>query len=95
MSLSDLERWYATRCNGDWEHQYGISIETLDNPGWRVKIDLRETPKAASRLGVQKSERSENDWMQYWTEHERFQIACGPLNLSEAIDIFLDWFKAT
>jgi hypothetical protein len=28
-----LEAWYASRCDGEWEHGYGISIETLDNPG--------------------------------------------------------------
>ena len=25
-----------------WEHQYGVKKGTLDNPGWRVKIDLNE-----------------------------------------------------
>ncbi|UCH44768.1 MAG: hypothetical protein JSV11_10785 [Nitrospiraceae bacterium] len=39
-----LNRWYINQCNGDWEHQYGIVIETLDNPGWRVKIDLTGIP---------------------------------------------------
>jgi hypothetical protein len=28
-----LQGWYATQCDGDWEHEYGVSIETLDNPG--------------------------------------------------------------
>jgi Immunity protein 53 len=35
-----LEKWYRARCNGDWEHQWGVEIGTLDNPGWRVHIDL-------------------------------------------------------
>lgn len=38
-----LEAWYQQNCDGYWEHSYGIEIETLDNPGWHVKIDLRET----------------------------------------------------
>ena len=41
--LEWLEQWYEKTCDGDWEHIYGISIDTLDNPGWRVRIDLRET----------------------------------------------------
>src|SRR3954469_18783567 len=41
--LDQLQRWYAQHCNGEWEHSYGISIQTLDNPGWRVKIDLHQT----------------------------------------------------
>jgi hypothetical protein len=38
--LSLLQNWYSTQCDGDWEHQYGVSLDTLDNPGWRLKIDL-------------------------------------------------------
>ncbi|MGT2440121.1 Imm53 family immunity protein [Bradyrhizobium betae] len=41
--LERLERWYAAQCNGDWEHTYGITIETLDNPGWSFKVELRDT----------------------------------------------------
>ena len=29
-----LQKWYKSQCNGDWEHSFGIKIETLDNPGW-------------------------------------------------------------
>ena len=46
MSLTVFEKlsaWYEAQCNGDWEHHYGIQIETLDNPGWRVTIDLLGT----------------------------------------------------
>jgi hypothetical protein len=42
-SLTWLQAWYASQCNGDWEHEYGVSIETLDNPGWLLKLDLQET----------------------------------------------------
>jgi hypothetical protein len=94
MTLSGLEQWYAARCNGDWQHQYGVSIETLDNAGWRIKIDLRDTPKQNVPLDLQKLERTDINWIQCWTERDQFHIACGPLNLSEAIDIFLQWYQA-
>lgn len=29
MSLSTLERWYATQCNDEWEHAHGVRIGTL------------------------------------------------------------------
>ncbi len=38
-----LSAWYEAQCNGDWEHNYGIKIETVDNPGWLVTIDLLGT----------------------------------------------------
>lgn len=34
---------YLSQCNGDWEHQCGLKIRTLDNPGWSIEIDLAET----------------------------------------------------
>ena len=49
MELSNIEwlqQWYQKNCDGEWEHLYGIEIETLDNPGWHVKIDLEETSSA-------------------------------------------------
>ena len=27
-----LQSWYQSQCDGDWEHEFGIRIETLDNP---------------------------------------------------------------
>ena len=38
-----LQDWYLAQCNGDWEHEFGIKIDTLDNPGWSVVIDLLGT----------------------------------------------------
>jgi hypothetical protein len=42
--LKALQEWYAAMSDGDWEHELGISIETIDNPGWVVSIDLEGTP---------------------------------------------------
>ena len=52
MSVSSLEEWYARQCNGDWEHHYGVRVETIDNPGWRVRIDLAETRKDGCAAGL-------------------------------------------
>ncbi|WP_346876402.1 MULTISPECIES: immunity 53 family protein [unclassified Clostridium] len=38
-----LNEWYKDNCDGDWEHYYGVEICTLDNPGWKVDIDLVDT----------------------------------------------------
>ncbi len=38
-----LLKWYCKHCNGDWEHGTGIHIDTLDNPGWSIKINLEDT----------------------------------------------------
>lgn len=41
--LTRLQAWYTNQCNGDWEHSYGIHIESCDNPGWWVKVNLLGT----------------------------------------------------
>jgi Immunity protein 53 len=38
-----LQKWYQSQCNGDWEHSYGITIQTLDNPGWSLFVNLDGT----------------------------------------------------
>jgi len=42
-TLSELQKWYEAECDGNWEHHYGVKIDTLDNPGWLVTIDLTDT----------------------------------------------------
>jgi hypothetical protein len=48
----------------------------------------------SSSLERVRIDRAENDWIQYWVEKQEFQIACGPMNLSEAIEIFVHWFES-
>lgn len=43
-TLRRLQDWYRTQCDGEWEHRHGITIESCDNPGWWVKIQLKGTP---------------------------------------------------
>lgn len=43
MLLNWLMNWYNTQCDGNWEHDYGILIETTDNPGWSIEINLQNT----------------------------------------------------
>lgn len=45
-TLHRLQRWYAAQCNGEWEHRFGVQIQSLDNPGWLVKVDLVGTSMA-------------------------------------------------
>ncbi len=94
MSFSALERWYASQCNGEWERSYGVWIDSLDNPGWQVRISLRETLRENAILDKVKLDRSNKNWIHYWIDEHVFHIACGPANLSEALGIFVQWFEA-
>lgn len=77
------------------EHSWGVQISTLDNPGWCVIIDLRDTRKQGASLERTRIERSEHDWIDYRAVENRFEIHCGPKNLSEAVGLFVEWFDST
>lgn len=36
--VTRLAQWYASQCNGEWEHSNGLTIVTTDNPGWVVEF---------------------------------------------------------
>ena len=90
--LSELQRWYAAQCDGDWEHQQGVEIGTLDNPGWRVEIDLAGTSlEGITFREVKENYEHETEWLRCWIEENKFQAAGGPQQLARMIRIFLDW----
>jgi Immunity protein 53 len=89
-----LQAWYATQCDGEWEHGYGIKIDTLDNPGWSVTIDLTGTRSADRPYERQAIHRSEHDWVETFVEGRQYRAACGPLNLGEALYMFRRWVEA-
>jgi hypothetical protein len=87
-ALSYLQNWYVAQCDESWEHHHGVTIDTLDNPGWRVAIDLTDTPRAGASLAREIVQRDDDDWIHVWADGETFNAACGPLNLAEALDRF-------
>jgi hypothetical protein len=89
-----LQAWYASQCNGEWEHEYGLEINTLDNPGWSVTIDLAGTSLANRPYEGQSIHRSEHEWVMTSVEGQQFRAACGPLNLGEALYMFRRWAEA-
>jgi hypothetical protein len=90
-SFARLQDWYVSQCDGDWENSYGVSISTLDNPGWTVTIDLIETSLASCEFKTLSIERTEADWWFMKKDGLEFKIACGPRNLEEALGLFCDW----
>ena len=97
-SLQELQSWYSAECNGDWEHSFGVSIETLDNPGWLIKIDLEETSLLGKKFeecsyGLE-TEDDHPEWVHCKVDEAQFIGSGGPLKLEEIIDIFLAWARA-
>jgi Immunity protein 53 len=78
--IDRLSEWYRAQCNDVWEHSYGVSIGTLDNPGWLVKIDIVGTNLEGRTFIAE--ERG---------DPEQFVAAGGAGNLTELLDVFLTW----
>ncbi len=89
--LRRLTAWYAAQCDGDWEHGLGVDIGTLDNPGWRVRVNLEGTALEGRERERSEVHRTEDDWVVTWLEGGSFHAACGPFNLEEALTAFLEW----
>ncbi|WP_414553985.1 immunity 53 family protein [Stenotrophomonas forensis] len=90
-AITLLQRWYTKHCDEDWEHSYGIKIETLDNPGWILTIDLIDTELSEYSLPRTRVDRSDADWIQSEISDRRY-IACGGvLNLEEMVLQFLNF----
>ena len=96
-TLKRLEAWYAAQCDGDWEHSFGVQVDTLDNPGWTVDIDLEGTALADAPFeevayGVgDDAAPSEDDWMVCKVQEKRFVGVGGPHKLDEIFETFLNW----
>ena len=88
-----LQDWYLAQCNGDWEHEFGIKIDTLDNPGWSVVIDLLGTKYENKKFNELNYERNSNDWIQCSVINDQFKAAGGPRNLKEIVTIFIEWIN--
>jgi hypothetical protein len=92
--LKWLAEWLSSRANGDWEHCYGMRIHTLDNPGWRVSIDLDETPYSGKAFSPIKIDNGDSDWLFCKVENDKFDAACSPFRLPDAIEAFKNWIES-
>jgi hypothetical protein len=98
-AIESLQNWYLAQCDGNWEHRYGVTVGTLDNPGWSLEIDLVGTKLQSVKFdavsyGVgANSEPVGVDWLVCKVEKNKFLGHGGPKKLEEVINVFLSWAK--
>ena len=100
-SVEWLEGWYRAQCNNEWEHHHGIAIETLDNPGWHVRVDLTGTAmqdvpmEVVGRLEDINHEGlgGKQDWLCCSVEENSFVGAGGSGSLFAICDVFRGWVE--
>ncbi len=86
--LAFLEAWYAAQCNGDWEHELGVTLETLDNPGWSLRVALVGTALEGRATARKEMESTETGWLHFWSDGTAFHAAEGDRSLRSMLAAF-------
>ncbi len=98
--LTSLEEWYRSLCDGDWEHGLGITIASLDNPGWSVTINLADTEleevpfSEVSHNEVGQNYEDEQNWWICQKVGTDFRGSGGPKQLGMILHIFAEWVRS-
>ena len=86
-----LNEWYQSNCDGDWEHNFGVNIETLDNPGWSIKINIDDTELEDKPFEEIVMDNGDGDWLFCKIKDRQFHGAGDPSKLKKIIEIFVEW----
>ncbi|WP_315814785.1 immunity 53 family protein [Paraflavitalea speifideaquila] len=73
--LTWLQEWYESHCDSEREHEYGITINTIDNPGWYITIDLAFTKLESIELEGGTVENGEDDWYFYKINNKQYKAS--------------------
>jgi hypothetical protein len=88
-----VARTVRSLCDGEWEHGKGIRIETLDNPGWALALELDGTDLEEGTFETISIRRTEDDWVDCRIEGSEFRGFCGPNNLQEVLEVLQRWVE--
>jgi hypothetical protein len=90
-----LQQWFRKQCDGDWdgdwEHSLGIKIETLDNPGWSVRIDVAGTRLEGKPFNRVDERPSEANWIICWLDGTTWSGVGDSSKLNVILLKFLEW----
>lgn len=94
VDFRDIIEWYRSRCDDSWEHQYGVRLETLDNPGWLLRVDLIHTDLQGSTMTEVREGIAPQDhpvsprWIHCSVSDNQFRGACDPTQVARLFEIF-------
>jgi Immunity protein 53 len=89
--LGALQAWFAAHCDGNWEQEYGVTIETVEEPGWELRVDLVGTSLEGTVLARKGVARADEDWCEVWCDGYTFHAVGGPHNLDELVGSFVSF----
>lgn len=90
--ISVLQDWYESICgNGICT---GIQIETVDNCGWHVSIDLFDTVYENMNFNSVDIKKNDRCWFKCSKENGMFTAYGGVQNLDDILNVFYSWVNA-
>lgn len=89
-----LQAWYQAQCDGRWEQSRGITIESLNNPGWLVSIDLIGTQLQNRDMPIVAMEVSRRDWLICEVSGGHFFGQGDAAKLLPILQIFQTWAES-
>lgn len=94
-----LQEWFEGSCDGTWEHNHGVTIESLDNPGWQVEIDIvgteleqRAYPEVAMGIDATGHPIS-SPWLHCQIRDGKWCGAGDTSQLLPIVSLFLEWAR--
>ena len=99
-TLARLQAWYTHQCNGVWEHSSGVLIESCDNPGWWVKVNLLGTSLHGRAFGeIAEGVNAQHfalgpEWLSCRVEGDTWHGAGDETKLERILETFLAWAEA-
>ena len=94
--LAKLVHWYDKNCDGDWEHQNGFELMTLDNPGFLFRFMLfsavHSIDSSIEENRYPKQAEEGDEKIAFWWEPEKseLRVFAEVEYLDKAIDIVLE-----
>jgi hypothetical protein len=89
--LRALQAWFAAHCDGNWEQEYGVTIQTVEEPGWELRVDLVGTSLEGVALARQPTGQGSEDWCEMWCDGYTFYAVGGPHDLHELLGAFVSF----
>lgn len=89
--FSWLQKWYELQGHVDLKNNSGIIIDTVDNPGWYLTINLMSTNCQNKPFDLLKLKKNETEWLFCIVRNNIFEAGCDPTSLEKILMVFKNW----
>lgn len=84
--------WVAKHCDDEWEHGYPVILDTYDNPGWRLRVNLENSAMRSRQvLPLVDGLPGDDRWFSCRIDGGMFHGACDLAQLPRLLKVFREW----